>query len=114
MVLRPYTQFRKVHMAIVVLIINEEYEVVSDMGIVDTDAFEKIIKVATELNMKCLSLMDYVGDTFFNEKQMHYIKKEIEVLRQRADIDQEALSVIEKGIEEGLKDVFLYLKFEGE
>jgi hypothetical protein len=101
-------------MAIVVLIINEKYEVVSDMGIIDTDAFEKIIKVATELNMKCLSLMDYVGDTFFNEKQMYHIKKEIEALRQRTDIDQEALSVIEKSVEEGLKDVFLYLKFEGE
>lgn len=64
--------------------------------------------------MKCLSLMDYVGDTFFNEKQMHYIKQEIEILRQHADVDQEALSVIGKSVEEGLKDVFLYLKFEGE
>jgi hypothetical protein len=101
-------------MAIVVLIINEEYEVISKIGLIETDEFEKIITIAEHLNMKCLSLADYVGDTFFNEKQMAVIRKEIAILKKEENIDQNALKVIEHAIDEGLKDVFLYLKFVGE
>ena len=101
-------------MAIVVLIINEEYEVISKIGLIETDEFRKIIKIAGHLNMKCLSLADFVGATFFNEKQMGVMRQEIAILKKQENIDQSALKVIEHAINEGLKDVFLYLKFEGE
>ena len=101
-------------MAIAVSIMNEKYEIISDIEEIETNEFEKIIKAAEHLNMKCLSLADYVGDTFFNEKQMLSLRQEVEILKEQKNINQDALKIIKNAIDEGLKDVFLYLKFEGE
>lgn len=63
----------------------------------DKDMFF-IITSADKLKMKCLNFIDDVQDTIFNYYQGEQIKQEIDILRSYPGISQEALDVIQRGI----------------
>ena len=101
-------------MAIILKVIDEDGELYAEPVMVDEDGLRNLIKIAHAKDLKCLNFVDAVGDTFFNEKQLHHIKKEIDLLRKDEQVEQKVLDNIEKAVNEALKDALLYLKFEGE
>jgi hypothetical protein len=94
-------------------IVDEDGVTLSDIGSIEESDLRQLISVATNLDLPCLRFVDTTGDTIFNEKQMYQIKEEIRRLREYKGVSQPLLDVIERGIDEALKDVFHYLKFWG-
>ncbi len=101
-------------MAILVKIIDEENNTRSIIGQIDDLDLLEFIDVSEKLNFKCLSFLDVVGDTYFNEKQQLQIKNELSILENKQNVNKEILKLIKRGVSEGLSECFLYLKFEGE
>lgn len=101
-------------MPIQVRVINEDSEVLQTIGqIIDNDLINAT-KEAQRNNLKCLSFVDFVGNTIFNAKQCREILQEIKILKAKSNIPEWILNMITIGAQEALSDVHLYLKFDGE
>ncbi len=93
------------------LVIDEFAEVEKVLGIVDKKDINNMISVAEQLDMKCLSFVDVIGDTYFNEDQASELRKEIEILQQYPQVSKKLLGIIEEGIKI-IQREGAYLKFE--
>ncbi len=93
------------------LVIDELAEVEKVLGIVDKKDINNMISVAEQLDMKCLNFVDSIGDTYFNEKQVNEIKKEIVILQCYSPVSKKLLDMIEEGIKIAQREG-AYLKFE--
>ncbi|MEX0848959.1 MAG: hypothetical protein WD055_01925 [Candidatus Dependentiae bacterium] len=99
-------------MSIVVSIIEEDGELVKEVGLLEDVEISKIAKSAKLLDLKCLPFLDPYSYTYYNELQANQILKEIPKLKQY-DIPSHVIDILEKGALEVSKG-FLLLKFEGE
>ena len=91
---------------------HDEHEM-GDFIFLNEDETIKISKESAKHSLQCLSFLDYVGYTVFNNIQIEEIKIELQLLRKDQDI-QENLKEIEKIILQIPKDNAYYLVFEGE
>jgi len=101
-------------MAIIVYVLDDEKKIKSKIGLIEDDDLLSLTDLATEKDLKCLAFVDFVGDTYFNEKQLREILQEIEVLKADEQANQEIVEIIQKGCLEALENFNYYLKFQGE
>lgn len=92
-------------------IINECNECEKDFGLIDLNNLTHIIKQSKVLNFDCLAFISVDVTTIFNQLQMREILKELNILRQ-TKANKTLLNNIQKAIEFGLTDNYMYLKFE--
>ncbi len=100
-------------MLIKVSIIDEFNEVEQELGTIEQDDLKLLIKIAEEKDFQCLSFLDITGDTIFNKKQLYQVKKEIGLLNDIHELNQQMINIINLGIDKILSEDYLYLKFEG-
>ncbi len=99
---------------IILQVIDKKWKIIKEIGGVEDMKLHNFTKQCNQKNLKCLSFVDFVGDTYFNEKQIREILKEIEVLQEDKQVNQEIVEIIQRGCLEALKGFNYYLKFEGE
>jgi hypothetical protein len=97
-----------------IIVTNEDGIETKLISIVEHTNFIDLEKESKIDNLKCLSFVDFTGDTIFNAKQCREIKKEVELLRLNSNLSKQLLDLIKIGAEEVLSNVHLYLKFFGE
>jgi len=96
--------------SIKLLIVDLCGELVQNLGTYSEKDIQKLIEIALDKNLQCLSFIDVDQDTFFSEKQLLSIKKEIQELESNCDVNKKLLKEVQKGIEIALEEG--YLKFE--
>lgn len=101
-------------MIIKVIIVDENNEIVNgNVGTITAQNLLEFIKQAEKHNAKCLQFIDVTGDTFFSNKQMYQIQKELLDLKDDPAINQDIVNMIQRGINQGLLRDFDCLKLEG-
>ena len=96
------------------MIIDEDNEIVNgNIGRISAEDLLQFIKYAEKLDLPCLQFIELTGDTFFSNMQMHQIRNELNELKKHSVANHNIVSIIEKGINEGLIEDFQYLTFKG-
>lgn len=96
------------------MVIDEDNEIINDnVGRIPVKDLFEFIKQTKKHDSKCLQFIDVMGDTIFSEKQMLQIRDELFYLKNDTSVNQSIISIIERGIDEALRENFFYLKFEG-
>ncbi len=101
-------------MAIILYLTNINREIIKEIGSIEDNDLIELTDIAKDKNLRCLSLIDFVGDTILNQKQVKELKKEIEILQNEPQINKKILQIIVIAIEEALKAPQLYFMFNGE
>lgn len=100
----------KTKMSLKILIVDLVGELIKDLGLFSENEIEKLIDMTHKLNLNCLQSIDLVGDTYFSEKQLLEIRREMDILKTTNTVSLELLDTIERGIIIALEEGFL--KFE--
>ena len=100
-------------MSMKLLMIEELGDTEKILGIVDKYEIQQLINAAERHSLKCLSFVDTVGNTYFNEMQIAEIKnKELAVLENDPTVNKKLLAMIKEGADIISQTEHLYLKFE--
>jgi hypothetical protein len=95
-------------------VIEELGEVEKEYGSMDQSNFKKLIDTAELLNLDCLSGIDLIGDTYFNDEQCLTIKNELKILREKSDISDEVINWMQEGVNFVSQEGYTYLRFKGQ
>ena len=82
------------------------------LGSLEIEEVIAISDIASQENLKCLSFLDYIGETVFNKLQIEQIKAELQNLK-RFDTISKSLIIIENSVNKIPKDTKYYLMFSG-
>lgn len=94
------------------LVLDEDGKLFRSIGtIADTD-MQYLITTATQLKFKCLSFIDFSSNTYFQEKQIYELKKEIDYLAEQGLLRKDLYQLLAEGVKEALSDGFLLLTFQ--
>lgn len=100
-------------MAIGLYIIKKINNRIKYLECIDEENLTALIKIAEEKNLPCFSLIDFVGDTIFNQKQVLQLFSEVEILAQYSS-DSQSVELVRNAINQTLQHQTYYLLFNGE
>lgn len=101
-------------MSVVLYLIPHLGVIGQEVGIIDDEVFEKIIKQGEYLKLKCVSYLDYVGDTILNQKQLRVLMDELELLKQHDRSLENEYNIFINACGIALQSPQLYLLINGE
>jgi len=101
----------KKNVDVAIKVIDEFGGTEGNFGCFEEDDLQKLVKIAEQEDMLCLSFIDLPQDTYFNELQCRDIQKELVILRNYIELDSKLLEAIYKAVELALKEES-YVKFE--
>lgn len=100
-------------MPIYIYIMDNQYNLVTQLGSLDTFDIFELNKEAINHNLNCLSFLSVARNTIYNHLQVTEIKSEINILKKIEHL-KHILFILENAVDEMPINPKYYLRFIGE